>query len=109
MSQQQTTASGGQTRWDPILARAASDTAVRNGLLSDPRGTIRAEFGIELPRDFQVRFVEKGAALDVVLAAAPDPDGGLSEDELDSVAGGVDGAWEDPNNPPPPPPPPPGG
>lgn len=92
----------GRSRWDPILSRAAADPVFRRGLLDEPRGALRDALGIELPAGFEVRFVERGDRLDVVL-----PDRGhaeeLSEEELDAVAGGTEPVWEDPAPPPPPP------
>ena len=91
----------GRSRWQPVLSRAAVDPVFRSGLLDEPRGTLRDVLGIELPPGFTVRFVERGAELDVLL-----PDSGpgeeLSEEELDAVAGGADPVWEDPDQPPPP-------
>lgn len=88
-----------RSRWDPILSRATIDPAFRRGLLEEPRGALRSAFGIELPADFRVKFIEKGADLDVLLVL-PDPSPGaeLSEEELDAVAGGTDPVWEDPES-----------
>ncbi len=79
-----------------LMRRAATDMTFRSGLLSNPRETLRTEFDLDLPEDFNVRFVEnRGADLTVVL---PDPGGEVSlgddaraDDDLDQVAGG--GAW----------------
>lgn len=91
----------GRSRWQPVLSRAAGDPVFRRGLLEEPRGTLRDVLGIELPPGFTVRFVERGAELDVLL---PDSDPGeeLSEEDLDAVAGGADPIWEDPDPPQPP-------
>lgn len=91
-----------RARWEPVLSRAAVDSVFRRRLLEEPRGALRSAFGIELPGDFRVKFIEKGADLDVLLVL-PDPRPGeeLSEDELEEVAGGTDPVWEDPTAPPP--------
>ncbi len=75
---------------EAILERAASDPAFRRELLRDAREAIRAAFGIVIPPEVRLRFIEKESDVDA-LVVLPDPngEGELSEAELDTVAGGV--------------------
>jgi hypothetical protein len=73
-----------------ITARAAIDPAFRAKLIAEPRAAIRAEFGVDLPDDLRVRFIEKPSNVDILLVL-PDlaqPKDELSDSELDAVAGG---------------------
>jgi len=82
-----------------IVARAEVDPAFRASLLRQPVEAIQRTFGVALPPGFRVRFVERDPSVDllVVLTDPADEAGELSEDQLESVAGGVttDGAWAD--------------
>jgi hypothetical protein len=56
-----------------VMDRAQTDMAFRSGLLNHPRQILEKTLNIDLPPEFNIRFVEnKGADLTVVL---PDPDG----------------------------------
>lgn len=73
-----------------ILDRAAHDPVFRGGLLTDPRGAIARAFGVSIPPETTIRFVEKPPDVDALvvlppLAAASE----LSEEELEIVAGGA--------------------
>ena len=74
-----------------ILARATTDPAFRSGLLNEPKETISDAFGLAIPDQFRVRFIEKGANLDalIVLPDARSEGGELSEADLDVVNGGA--------------------
>lgn len=82
---------------EAILRRAAHDREFRSQLVGDPRTAIQAAYGVTIPPTFRVRFVEKGDDLDalIVLPDFQTPDGALSDDELEHVAGGVhqDASW----------------
>jgi hypothetical protein len=85
---------------DSIIARATVDRAFRQKLLVDPRRAIRDELGLTIPSHFRIKFIERGPELDA-LVVLPDLREGvdeLSEDELESVSGGVEhyAAWSDP-------------
>ena len=77
---------------DRILQRAAVDREFRQGLLDAPRRTIRATFGVEIPEDYRLRFVEKDPDVDslVVLPDFRGDDEELDDDDLDRVAGGFE-------------------
>jgi hypothetical protein len=75
-----------------ILTRAASDPVFRAGLLSQPKETINEVFGVTIPPQFRLRFIEKEADLDA-LVVLPDlrvEGAELSERDLDVVNGGGD-------------------
>lgn len=76
---------------EAILARAASDPEFRSGLLTRPKDAIREGFGVTMPEEFKIQFIEKAAGLDA-LVVLPDPvnaDGDLSDRDLDTVHGGA--------------------
>ncbi|MDB4949480.1 MAG: hypothetical protein JWM27_2129 [Gemmatimonadetes bacterium] len=89
---------------DAVVHRAGVDRRFRTMLLESPRAAIREAFGVDLPADFNLRFIEKDAGVDalIVLPDVKADDGELSDDDLEAVAGGDSGDWA-------PPPPPPGG
>jgi hypothetical protein len=81
---------------DAVIARATEDREFRARLLTDPRGAIQAAFGVTIPAEFRVRFIERDPDTDalIVLPAfrgrPPEgPSGGLTDEELESVSGGV--------------------
>lgn len=71
-----------------ILERAARDRDFRARLLSDPAAAVRNAFGVILPHDYRIKFIERPRDLDS-LVVLPDVDcGELDEGELEQVAGG---------------------
>jgi hypothetical protein len=56
----------------PIVARAWEDEAFRAALLRDPRGTLRREYGIEIPVGLQIEILEEKADTSY-LVIPPDP------------------------------------
>jgi hypothetical protein len=85
---------------DAILERAAADKDFRLRLIADWRRTIHDSFGIAIPPNFNMRFVERDPGLDalIVLPDLRSADGELSDHELEHVAGGVDddgSEWSD--------------
>jgi hypothetical protein len=74
-----------------VLARAETDDAFRARLLAEPHGAIYDAFGIQVPADFRLRFIERHADVDalVVLPDLRRADGELSVEELEQVAGGT--------------------
>ena len=80
-----------------ILSRAASDPIFRSGLLTDPRQAISDAFGLAVPEQFRVRFIEKDPSLDalVVLPDLRNDGAELSAGDLDSVNGGGEGFFDE--------------
>jgi hypothetical protein len=84
-----------------ILERSAHDFHFRQQLLTQPSTAIRNAFGVQIPDGYRIKFIERDANLDslVVLPSMKLPDGELSEDDLESVAGGTDQpVWGDGTN-----------
>jgi hypothetical protein len=81
-----------------VMERAATDREFRARLLSDPVAAIRMAFGVILPHNYRIRFIERPRELDALIVL-PDVGGRgeLGEDDLEQVAGGSDtevcGAW----------------
>ena len=70
-----------------VVARAWSDEAFKDKLKSDPRAAL-AEHGIEVPAGMKVEILENTPSkLHLSLPRAPE--GELSEEELEGVAGGM--------------------
>jgi hypothetical protein len=80
-----------------VLERAAEDREFRARLLSDPVSAIRMAFGVILPHDYRIRFMERPRELDALIVLPDAGQGELDEDDLDLVAGGGDtdvcGKW----------------
>jgi hypothetical protein len=78
---------------DATLAAAlAEDPGLRQRLLDDPRGTIAALVGTDIPEMVTITIHEDSLThVNVVLPAAVDAD--LSEADLELVAGGI--CWVD--------------
>ncbi len=73
-----------------ITARAAIDREFRQRLLSNPNDALTEVTGVNVPAAFKVKFVEKDPSVDAmfVLPDLLDPNGELSAEELEAVAGG---------------------
>ena len=81
-----------------ILDRASTDRDFRDRLLNDPRDAIFESFGVMIPANFRIKFIERGPGVDalVVLPDIVSRDAELSDDELEAVSGGFDdegGEW----------------
>jgi hypothetical protein len=70
-----------------VINRASTDREFRARLLSDPAAAIRHAFGVILPHNYRIRFMERPRELDalIVLPAMGEE---LDEDDLEQVAGG---------------------
>ena len=79
-----------------IVRRSMEDESFRRRLLDDPNGTLERELGRGLPEGVEVRAVEETAdTVYLVLppsatAGAQEAGGGVSDVELEAVAGGGD-------------------
>jgi hypothetical protein len=75
-----------------ILDRATTDLSFRKRLLVDPRAAIFDSFGVMIPPNFRIKFVERAADLDalIVLPDVENGTGELSDDGLEKVSGGVE-------------------
>jgi hypothetical protein len=78
---------------EAVLARATTDRVFRAQLLHDPRKAIHDAFGVQIPADFTIKFIERDPDVDALIVL-PDlredsEDGGLSDEELEVVAGGA--------------------
>ena len=79
---------------DVVIERAETDPAFRARLLAEPHRAIHDAFGVRIPEDFRLRFVERPADVDALVVLpdlrsprqAPDE---LSEHDLESVTGGA--------------------
>jgi hypothetical protein len=76
-----------------VLQRSVTDKEFRTRLLTQPESAIEEIIGVpvaSLPKPVRVKFVEKDPGLDalVVLPNFVDPEGVLSDAELEAVAGG---------------------
>jgi hypothetical protein len=82
---------------DAVVERAATDRAFRASLLTDPHAAIQQAFGVRIPADVRIKFIEKSADVDslIVLPDLRGPAGELSDSDLESVAGGVQDNWAD--------------
>jgi hypothetical protein len=80
-----------------LVQRSLEDDSFRQRLLDDPKATVEQELATQLPEDVEVRVVEESAdAIYLVLpSTSPIVEGeGLSDQELDAVAGGGS-VWDD--------------
>lgn len=73
-----------------VIERASVDREFRVRLLAEPVSAIRHTFGVILPHNFRIRFMERPAELDALIVLPPVGHGELDEDDLEQVAGGAD-------------------
>jgi hypothetical protein len=78
-----------EQRFAEVLSRAATDVIFRQQLIAEPRAALSSHYGRELPESLNVVFIENQAAATVVLPDFIDVDAPLSEEELETVAGGT--------------------
>ena len=71
-----------------IIAKCWADDSFKQQLLADPMATLKAE-GVELPEGFSIKALEN--TTEVFHLVIPAKQTGLSDEELDSVAGGTIG------------------
>lgn len=79
-----------------VIERASEDREFRTRLLADPASAIRHAFGVILPHNYRIRFIERPRELDALIVL-PAMHQELDEDDLEQVAGGADtdvcGKW----------------
>jgi len=88
-SKNPTYAAAAQEKYTELLNRSATDREFRDKLVKNPRAAIAEYSGHEVSQSFNVVFVENKADATIVL---PDPVSSateLSEEELETVAGGT--------------------
>ncbi len=74
-----------------VIARAWSDPDFKAQLLRDPK-TVLAGYGVDVPAGLNLRIVENTAdTFHMVLPATPSQAGDLSDEDLQSLAGGKKG------------------
>jgi Nitrile hydratase, alpha chain len=77
-----------------IVQRSIEDEDFRQRLIEDPKGAVEQELGTRLPEEVRVVTVEETAdTIYLVLPSTPmagDEGGALSDQQLESVAGGWD-------------------
>ena len=87
-------ASGRQEMERRLIEKSVEDESFRQRLLEDPKGAVEQELGTRLPEEVRVVSVEESAGtIYLVLPATPMASregGALSDQELESVAGGWD-------------------
>jgi hypothetical protein len=74
---------------DALIARAESDSALRDRLIADPKATILAETGMTVPAEWALMAREEDGS--IVLGFVNDE---LPEDYLEVVSGGADPAYD---------------
>ena len=68
--------------------KAAVDAEFRRKLLADPAAAVKEVSGKEIPAGFKIRILENDPAYDATFVLPPVA-GGVSDNELDDVAGGA--------------------
>ena len=90
-------ATGRQEMERRIVQRSIEDEAFRQRLIEDPKGALEQEMGARLPEEVRIVTVEETQdTIYLVLPSTPmaGAEGGeLSEQELESVAGGL-ASWD---------------
>ena len=76
-----------ETAMGRVIAKAWSDAAYKRRLLSDPAGAL-GELAVEIPAGVSVTVVANTADSVHLVLPAPPPEGELSDEALDQVAGG---------------------
>lgn len=81
-----------ETRYElqeKIVSKALSDAAYKQELLANPKAAVEKELGITIPEGVAINIMqETGEQVFLVLPYIEDAEGELSEDQLESVAGG---------------------
>jgi len=78
-----------QGQYQAMLAKSATDADFRRKLVADSAAAVAEFTGKPVPENFNVRFIDAQGTPTVVLPDAVDTSAELSENELESVAGGL--------------------
>lgn len=78
-----------EAQMQKLMSRSATDQAFRQKLLTTPREALSEFHGREIPANVDIRFIENTADATFVLPDAIDPAAELSEQEMETVAGGI--------------------
>lgn len=73
-----------------VLERAATDREFRVRLLAEPVAAIRMAFGVILPHNYRIKFIERPRDLDALIVLPELGHAELDDTDLDLVAGGGD-------------------
>jgi len=81
--------------YQQLLSRSATDMRFRELLLTEPRKALQEFYGpdADIPEDLDVEFIENDADVTLVLPDLVNEEEQLSENEIETVAGGDDGSW----------------
>jgi hypothetical protein len=78
---------------DELLLRAERDDEFRARLLSDPRGAITEQLGVELPDTLNLKVMEENPNEVILVLPAKSQSGALRDEQLAGVAGGSSSSW----------------
>jgi hypothetical protein len=78
-----------RAKYGKVVAKAWSDSAFKAKLLKDPQAAL-VEAGVEVPAGVSVKVVEETETTRYFILPPP-PEGELSEEALEKVAGGTQG------------------
>ncbi|MNX22588.1 hypothetical protein D3C86_525730 [compost metagenome] len=77
-----------QSPYEALMLKAAQDESFRDALLKNPKATLEAHLGTQLPEGFTINVVEN-TATELTLVIPPKLSGELSDEALSAVAGGA--------------------
>lgn len=87
-----------QRALEAVLQRATVDLDFRQQLLTTPRQAIEEAYGVSIPSNFRVKFIERDRDVDALIVLPDVSRNGdeLSDEDLEDVAGGDGGGPGDP-------------
>lgn len=75
-----------------LIEKAENDSEFRELLIADPTKAVEEEFGVKLPEGFSIQVHEQASNVAHIVLPPPSR---LGEEDLRSVAGGIEGlCWE---------------
>ena len=75
--------------YQELVQKAITDEAFRKELVADPNTTISKATGKEIPADYKIRIIEEDPSYQATFLLPPMTGEELSEEDLQSMAGGV--------------------